>query len=130
MYRMLIADDEALERRAFKTIVEQDIALISEVIEAQNGNEAVRMAELHKPDIIVMDVKMPGINGIEAIKKIIQSGIDAHMIVLTAYDDFNYIQEALKIGVDDYLLKPSIRVKIVDSLNKIIEIIKTERKKA
>ncbi|MBT3320388.1 MAG: response regulator [Clostridia bacterium] len=130
MYKMLIADDEALERRAFRTIVEKDVELISEVIEAQNGNEAVLQAQTHKPDIIVMDVKMPGINGIEAIKQIKQSGLDAHFIVLTAYDDFNYIQEAMKMGVDDYLLKPSRRVKIVDSLNKVARIIKTERKKA
>lgn len=130
MYKMMIADDEGLERRAFQTIVEKDIEDISEVIEAQNGNDAVEKAIAHKPDIIVMDVKMPGINGIEAIRRIQASGIDAHFIVLTAYDDFNYIQEALKMGVDDYLLKPSRRIKIVDALTKIVDIIKTERKKA
>lgn len=130
MYKMMIADDEALERRAFQTIVKKDIEEISEVIEAQNGNDAVEKAIAHKPDIIVMDVKMPGISGIEAIKRIQAGGIDAHFIVLTAYDDFNYIQEALKMGVDDYLLKPSRRIKIVDALTKILDIIKAERKKA
>jgi two-component system, response regulator YesN len=129
MYSMLIAEDEALERRAFKSIVMKDVKLITDVVEAQNGNEAVALASKQAFDIIVMDLKMPGMNGLEAIKKMKNSGSKAHFLILTAYDDFDYINDALKMGVDDYLLKPSRRAKIVDTLNKTIGIIEAERKK-
>lgn len=114
---------------AFRTIVTKDIPEITEIIEATNGNEALEAALFHKPDVIVMDVKMPGLNGIDAIRMIMQKGIKARMVVLTAYDDFNYIQQALEMGVDDYLLKPSRRAKIVEVLSSLIRDIGHERKK-
>lgn len=129
MYKLLIADDEAIERKAFKTIIANDIPEISEFIEAANGNEAVEAAVSQRPDIIIMDVKMPGINGIDALRKIMEAGVCARTVVLTAYDDFNYVQQALEMGVNDYLLKPSRRAKIVDVLTSLISSIKKETKK-
>lgn len=129
MFKLLIADDESIERMAFKTIVTKDMPEITEIIEATNGNEALEAALQHNPDIIVMDVKMPGLNGIDAMRRIMQEGIKARMVVLTAYDDFNYIQQALEMGVDDYLLKPSRRAKIVEVLSNLIRLLTHEHKK-
>ena len=129
MYRMLIADDEAIERFAFRTVVSREFTEIEVVGEAVNGKEVVKMSGELKPDIVIMDIKMPGINGIEAARQIKSRLGYAHIIILTAYDNFNYIQEALKLGVDDYLLKPSKKERIIQVLKNTIDAIEKERKK-
>lgn len=117
MHKILLADDELLERKALKIIIDENMNNASVVGEAGSGGEAVALSEKLNPDIIFMDIKMPGINGIEASKMIKEKDKNKVIIMLTAYDDFHLAQKAIKLKVDDYLLKPAKREEILDSLN-------------
>lgn len=120
MCKMLIADDEALARYAFKTLISKNFTDIRIVGEAESGNQAVEMVRALRPDLIAMDIKMPGINGIEASAQIMSEFPETSILILTAYDNFNYIQRALDIGVKGYLLKPFKKEEVIGKINKIM----------
>ncbi len=126
MYKVLIADDEAIERNASRLMLKKNFENIEIVAEAANGLEAIDMAIEHCPDIIIMDIKMPGIDGLRAIKEIKNVLPRAKFLVLTAYGNFQYAQRALKIGVEDFLLKPVKRQKLIETLNMVINKIRNE----
>jgi len=102
----MIVDDEPLERKGMRKIIERDYTNINIVEDAYNGTEAIKKAKLFQPDIILMDIRMPETNGLEAQKNIIKVIPNVKTIIITAYNDFNYAQEAIKHGAIDYLLKP------------------------
>ncbi len=106
MYDLMIADDEQLERAALRQIVDKNMPELRVVGEARNGDEAVELAREFLPDIILMDIKMPGRTGLEAAREILQLNPETKTIILTAFDYFEYAQTALHIGTHDYLLKP------------------------
>lgn len=105
MYKVLIADDENIERKAISIILKKNnnFKLIGE---ANNGIDAVEKAKNLNPDVILMDIKMPGMDGIKATKEILKTNPSIKTIIITAYDEFQYAQQAIKIGAIDYLLKP------------------------
>ena len=107
MFKLLIADDEQLERDALHFIILKSIDSISNIEEAVNGREAIDKAWKMKPDIIILDINMPGINGIEAAWKIRENHETASIIFLTAvfFHQFDYAHEAIKVGADDYIVK-------------------------
>lgn len=105
MFKIMIVDDEVLERQALKIIIEK-LDKIDCIIEACNGREAIELNKKYDPNIIIMDVKMPGIDGIKASQIIKNEKPDKVIIIITAYDDFDTIHKALVIGVNDYILKP------------------------
>lgn len=124
MYKLLIADDEQLERRALRHIVKQYLPELEVVGEARNGDESVELVREHEPQIILMDIKMPGKSGLEAAKEIKQSYPNTNIIILTAFDYFDYAKTALQVGAVDYLLKPirpqelsKVLQKCIDDLN-------------
>jgi YesN/AraC family two-component response regulator len=121
MYKILLVDDEYLEREALKLIITKNIPNICIVGEAISGKEAIVMNEKLNPHIIFMDIKMPGMNGIDASKEIIKHNKNVKIILLTAYDEFSFAQQAIKIGIKDYILKPASPNDIVTSLNKQIK---------
>jgi YesN/AraC family two-component response regulator len=123
MFKLLIAEDEPLERMALRKIVNREFYNIDVIEDAKNGSEAIEKTKTYRPDIILMDIRMPETNGIEAQKKIIQFHPNVKSIILTAYSDFNYAQEAIKYGVADYLLKPAKPEDIKRAINKVIELI-------
>ena len=127
MYTLLIADDENIEREAVKFIVHEYFSGIIEVCEASNGKEAIEMAQSFKPDIVFFDIKMPGINGIEAASRVRQILPNCRMLLISAYHYFNYAKDALTIGVDDYITKPAPEEVIISALNKSIKIIEENR---
>ncbi|OAS13971.1 response regulator [Paenibacillus oryzisoli] len=112
MIRMLIVDDEHIERIALQRIIEEGSPDVEVVGQAANGREAIEAAERLQPDLITMDIKMPGINGLQAIEKIRESNPTVKFIVVTAFDTFEFAQQAIKLGVYDYMLKPS-RISVV-----------------
>lgn len=126
MYKLLIADDEAFERKAMRFILQKNFNNIEIVEDAETGEEAVLLAQKHKPDIILMDIKMPEKNGLEAQKTIIQFLPGVKTIILSAYDNFSFAQNAIKLGVVDYILKPAKPIELYDSINKIISLLKTK----
>ena len=121
MFRLLIADDESLERKAIKFIVNNNCAEIIEIEEASNGREAVEKALIFKPHIIILDIKMPGIDGIEAASRIKKLNPDIKIIFLTAFDYFEYAKEAIKIGVENFIIKPAEDEQIVEGIKNITD---------
>ena len=106
MYTLLIADDEGLEREALRYIIQRGNERIDRIIEAANGREAVESARSQEPDIAILDIKMPGTNGVEAARKIKEFLPSCRIIFLTAFDTFDYAREALRLGAEDFLVKP------------------------
>jgi Response regulator containing CheY-like receiver domain and AraC-type DNA-binding domain len=106
MYKILISDDEYLERVALHHLIAKDLPDLEIVGEAENGVQAVELAKKCEPDIILMDIKMPGKSGLEAAREISAYRPETKIIILTAFDYFEYAQNALQIGVVEYLLKP------------------------
>lgn len=107
MYRLLIADDEALEREGLEWIVQNMLPGQFEVIHAENGRMAIERAEEHRPQIVLMDVNMPGIQGLDALREIKRLLPETKMVLVTAYDYFSYAKEALTLGVKEYIVKPA-----------------------
>jgi len=130
LYKILIADDEYLERKALGLILEDKIQLneIEIVGFATNGNEVVEMARERDPDIIFIDIKMMGLNGLKAIKIIKEYAADVRFVILTAYDEFDYARKALELNIDEYLLKPVRPKKIREVLENLIEKIEKNKK--
>ena len=118
MCRILLVDDEHLERKALEIIIKKGVSQASIVGQAESGNEAVRLCSELKPDIIFMDIKIPGINGIQASKIIKEKYPQTIIFILTAYDEFDFAHKAVKIGIDDYILKPAKPEEIVSIIKK------------
>lgn len=126
MYKLMIAEDEPLERRALRIILEKNFFNIEIIDDAKNGIEAIKNARLNKPDIILMDIRMPEKTGLDAQKQIISFLPNVKTIILTAYGDFNYAQTAIKYNVIDYLLKPVRPSDLKNSINKALNLINKE----
>ncbi|MFC4302963.1 response regulator [Cohnella boryungensis] len=115
MLRILIADDQALMRDGLQTILqlEEDIEVIAV---AENGEEACRLVALHNPDLVLMDIRMPVMNGIEAVKKLRIESPDTRVLVLTTFDEDEYIIDALASGAVGFLLKDIPTEKLLQAI--------------
>jgi len=116
--RILIADDHAMLREGMRNLIKQekDFELVGE---AADGEEAVRLAAELKPDIIIMDIVMPRLNGVEATKQIKQVSPSSALLILTAYSDIRYIVGLLEAGACSYLLKNSPGKEIVRAIRAV-----------
>jgi DNA-binding NarL/FixJ family response regulator len=101
---VLIADDQALVRTGFRVILEAEGDL-EVVAEAENGTEAVRQAALAKPDVVLMDIRMPELDGLAATEQIMQQQDQPTVVVLTTFDQNEYVYRALSAGAAGFLLK-------------------------
>jgi two-component system response regulator YesN len=119
MYTLLIADDERIECDAIELLVNR-AKLPLECVKAKNGREAVELASQYHPDIAFLDIKMPGMNGIEAAKHIRETNPDCNIIFLTAWSSFEFAQQAIRLGASEYLVKPVQRKDVYDLLNGVI----------
>ena len=106
MYRLLIADDEMIERAVLYKTLHKNLGDQCAIFQAENGREALRIYEQEKIQIAILDIEMPGINGIEAAERIREKDKDCCIIFLTAFDEFSYAKKAIMIRALDYLLKP------------------------
>lgn len=106
MYRVLLVDDEQIERMALAKKIDRYYGDKVEIYHAVNGREAVAMCGEQKNDIIIMDISMPEMNGVMAAKYIRKMDDECSIIFLSAYDDFEYARNAIKVRALDYLLKP------------------------
>lgn len=106
MYRVLLVDDEQIERMALAKRIEKYYGDIVNIYQAVNGREAVDMCSEQTNDIIIMDISMPEMNGVMAARYIRQMDEECSIIFLSAYDDFSYARNAIKVKALDYLLKP------------------------
>jgi two-component system invasion response regulator UvrY len=115
MIRVLIVDDHELVRTGIKRILE-DTQGIRVIAEASTGEEALQRVREHRPDVVLMDVNMPGIGGLEATRKIIQSHPDLRVIVVTIHVDEPYPTRLLEAGASGYLTKGCAVDEIVDAI--------------
>lgn len=129
MYRIMLADDEGIVRNSLKMIIEKNFPDECEIEMARSGRDVIELAEIFRPDIIFMDIQMPGINGIDAIREIKKSNQNAEFIVLSAYDKFDYAKEAVNLGVLEYMTKPFGSAAICEVLRRAIAVIDSRRKK-
>lgn len=127
MYKILIGDDEHLERAALHHMLAQDLPELEIVGEAQNGEQAIELAQKYEPHIILMDIKMPGKSGLEAAREINGYLPETKIIILTAFDYFEYAKDALQIGVVDYLLKPVRPQTLIQSVQNCINNLQSQR---
>jgi DNA-binding NarL/FixJ family response regulator len=113
--RVLLADDQALVRSGFRMILENrsDIEVVGE---AQNGLDAIDLARDVEPDVILMDVRMPELDGVEASRRIVASGSAARVLILTTFDLDEYVYEAIRAGASGFLLKDVQPVELVDAI--------------
>ncbi|ADG81488.1 response regulator transcription factor [Thermincola potens] len=129
MYNFMVVDDEQLERKAIQVIMERRGLPFKCVAEAGHGAEAVSKAAEQKPDLIFMDIQMPGMNGLEAAKKILETNPRCRVVFLTAYDQFEYARKGLQMGAADYLLKPVRPDILEETCRKVMESLEYERRK-
>lgn len=106
MYRILIADDEGIMLFSLQSMIQKNYGDACEVYTAKTGRSAVDMAESIRPDIVFMDIQMPGMNGIEAMQTIRNTNKSVLFIVIMAYNKFDYAKDSIEIGVFDFLTKP------------------------
>ena len=127
--RLLIAEDELWLRKRLVSTIDWSSYGISEVYEAEDGGEALEIALLEKPDIVITDIRMPELSGIDLMKKLNENSIFSKMIVVSGYDDFEYAQGALRMGAINYLLKPVDEEELLDSVKRCVEELKKEKNK-
>lgn len=120
MIKMLLADDEGIVLQSLQHIIEKNFGTSCEVKTAKTGREVIRLAEEFRPDIAMMDIQMPGINGIEAIEEIKTFCPKTCFIIMSAYDTFDYAKKAMSLGVMDFITKPANAMRIVQVLEKAI----------
>lgn len=114
--KILIVDDQLGVRKLLYEAYKNDF---KETLSASSGIEAIEMANIHKPDIIVMDLKMPGMNGIDAIKELNKQKFKGKIILMTAYGELDTISKAKELGLGYYIAKPFDLKDLRDILEKI-----------
>ncbi len=116
--KILVADDEQYERAAIARLLTQAFGSSVEVRLAENGQRAVEIASLWRCGLAFLDIEMPGLNGLEAAKRIREQNPACRIVFLTAYSEFSYAQAALRLGAQDYLLKPAEDEEIIEIVNR------------
>jgi len=117
--KILVADDASFMRTVLKDILRSN-GLASDIIEAPDGVEAVRQYIQHKPDLVTMDVNMPKADGIQALKGIMKVNPNARVIMVTSVEQKHIVQDAMKSGARDYILKPFDKANVGLVLNKVL----------
>ena len=128
MYSLLIVEDESLVRRGLTSLIDYKQLGISNVQEAENGKQAWEIIQQHQPDILLTDINMPQMDGITLAQKVKLHYPHTHIVFLTGYDYVDYLLSALKLGADDYLLKPISKKEIEAFFVTVVGKLKKERK--
>jgi len=116
--RVILADDHAVVRQGIRRFLEEDPA-IDVVAEASDGAEAVRLVNEHRPDVVVLDIRMPEVSGVEATRRIKENVPDTRVLILTAYDDDPYVFALLEAGADGYVLKAASADELIEAVRTV-----------
>lgn len=115
--KVLIVDDSAFMRTILKDLISQSKWAGSEISEAENGDQAIAQCQANKPDLLLLDIVMPGKDGIEVLKEI---GFDSpSVVIVSSMGQDNIIDQAKSLGAKDYIVKPFDAKQVVESLNKL-----------
>jgi len=112
MINVIIADDHNLVREGIRALLEkaEDITVVGE---AENGEEALALVQQQQPDVLVMDIAMPGMNGIQVLEQLRERGLGTHVVILSMYADEVFVRQALQNGAKGYLLKGSFKEELL-----------------
>jgi len=116
--RILLADDHTMVRDGLRSLLEKQPDM-TVVAEAADGRESVRLAEEQLPDVVVMDIAMPNMNGIEATRRIVATHPDTAVLILSMHQDESYVLRSLKAGAKGYLLKDSLRSDVIEAIRSV-----------
>lgn len=128
MYNLMVCDDEQIVIESVKLIVEDEFPNIIVTKTARSGREAIEAVRVERPDIVITDIRMPGINGIDTIKEIKRVHNNIRFIIMSVYEYFEFAQQAVELGVCDYLTKPVKRKRLVETLERITRELDEERR--
>lgn len=128
--KILIAEDETLERKFLYQILKNELRDSVELKTTENGLQAVDLAGLWKPDILLLDIRMPGLDGLGAAEQIRVFLPHCKIAFITAYGEFSYAQQAIRINVSDYIIKPVEDTALIASVNRMIQLVSQEKKLA
>ena len=129
MYKLLVVEDEEIIRRGIVSLVNFKELKIGEVFEAADGEEAIKKFRTNKPDLILSDINIPKLNGLEFAALCKQENPQVKIAIITGYNYFDYAVTALKIGIDDFLLKPVSKKDIDSVLAKLVAKLEGQRSK-
>ena len=128
MYRILIADDEPIERTVVAKTLQKYLGDQLEIVAAENGREAVQLFFEKDCQIALLDIEMPGVNGLEAAEQIRKRDYDASIIFLTAFDEFDYARRAIGVRAMDYLLKPTPETELIATIEEAMRMVEKSPK--
>lgn len=123
MYKIMLADDEGIVIDSLKFIIQKEFGDECRIEFAKTGRNVIELAERFRPDIAIMDIQMPGINGIEAMREIRKTNDSVIFIVMSAYDKFDYATEAMKLGAIEYITKPMDKNKMIKALKSAMDMV-------
>lgn len=129
MYKALIVDDERIIRQGIRMVVPWERLGIGEVFMASSGQEALGIFKEERPDIMITDIRMTEVTGLELISQIRELNEDLKIIVLTGYDSFEYARECLRMRVDEFLLKPVDEEYLIQTIQKLVTILDETKEK-
>jgi len=124
VYKIFLADDEIWVIMGLKKLIEKIGAPFQVVGEASNGVMALEEIEKKKPDVLITDIRMPGMDGLELMKEIRKKKLDTKVVLVSGYAEFDYAQKAIRMGAVDYLLKPveaETFAKVLENLEKMLD---------
>lgn len=118
-FKVLIADDERLIREGLSNLIDWDSLGFSVCCQAANGTEALDMIREHKPDLLLADIQMPHLNGLQLIEKAREIKSDLLFVIISGHDEFDLARQAINLGVRDYILKPIKEALLIETISKI-----------
>ncbi|WP_134698803.1 response regulator [Ammoniphilus sp. YIM 78166] len=120
MYRVLLVDDEPVIRKGIRAMLQKADLPINDLLEAGDGEEAMRIIGEQGPQMVISDIRMPRMNGLDLCAHIQSKWPEVAVILVSGYDDFQYAQQAIRFGVKDFILKPVHRASLIESVSKYL----------
>lgn len=121
MYKILVADDEDIIRQGIKYLCDYEALGFTIIDEAQSGDEAYEKILKSQPDVVLMDIRMPGMTGLQVIEKLNEQDFSGKFIIISSFTDFSYAQQAIRLGVQNYITKPIDEDELVELLQNLKE---------
>lgn len=128
MYKILLVDDEDLIRNAIANIIDWSSIGVTEILQAEDGELGLEMARTHRPDIVLTDIRMPFMDGLEMARYITAELPFTKIIVLTGHDEFDFALSSIKLGITDYIVKPISAENLLGVMSKAVSKLKEERR--